>query len=188
VHKSLDLNVKKRYSCYYIYQLFILIYSFKNQFLYNIIKHKNHFLVPEPPEHQQYKEKLIFNGIFAFSPYHHFVKGYITYMYNNYKHPNNSQDVLKTTGPAALGNYYTKHYYNLKLDNYCLVSPYTRFQKKCKECFDPNSSYIYTKWNEGSGWWEYKNNNNFNFIIFIPILLSISFLLHIRYRRHRIIS
>ncbi len=150
--------------------------------LYSLIKHKNHFLVPEPPEHQKdYKEKLIFNGIFAFTPNHPFVKGYIDYMYKNYKHTKNQNDVLKTTGPAALGTYYTTNSHNIILDNYCLVSPYTKFQTKCKECFDPNSSYIYTKWNEGTKW-GFDFIYDYKYYIIGIILLLFSVYLFIRNR------
>ena len=110
-------------------------------------------------------------------------------MYNNYKTPNTSTDILKTTGPAALGTYYTNINNNtLNLDNYCLVSPYTKFKKPCKECFNPNESYIYTSWNDGTGWGFDINKKYIYLTISITIILAISIFLYIRYRRHRIIS
>jgi mannosyltransferase OCH1-like enzyme len=150
--------------------------------IYSIIKDKNYFLVPEPIEHQKdYKEKLVYNGIFAFAPNHPFVKGYINHIYDNYKPIKTNGDVIKITGPAALGDYYSKNSHDIKLDNYCLVTPYTKFQTESEECFDPKSSYTYTNWNEGSNW--NVNSNKNKYIIIGSLILIVAIFLISRLRR-----
>jgi mannosyltransferase OCH1-like enzyme len=126
-------------------------YSLKN--FYEYVKNKDSFLVPEPEEHQRNNTITnICNGLFAFSIEHYFVKGYIDYMMKNsdYKKINTLNDVLSTTGPVALRKYYYESNSNIPLENYCLILPYfsNGVSKKC----DIKNAFLYTKWNEGSGW------------------------------------
>lgn len=85
---------------------------------------------------------------------------YIKEMYS----PNNK--VMLTTGPTRLSMFVRKYEIDTKYPQYflnkCLVSPLNGGnQKVCSEC-DPDSmkhAYCYTRWNEGSKWWEQTDLN-----------------------------
>ena len=150
-------------------------YSLKN--FYEYIKNKDAFLVPEPEEHQAtYKNRLICNGIFAFSKEHPFVKGYINFIIKNFdnKQINIANDVLSTTGPLALKNYYDESTVKVPLEDSCLVMPYF-FNGVSKNC-DIKNAFLYTNWHEGTDWGKKLNRRYFYVLLKVVLFILIIYL------------
>jgi len=130
--------------------------------LYPFLRNRDVLLIDEPHEHfrDEHPREIVFNGIFAFRKRHPFVKEWInTMMENIEKSPNkNDVNVLKTTGPWALGKCYYSKPRDFPLEDYCLFTPYWSvpvdkdWDRRSKMCSHEEKPFTYTLWTEGLGW------------------------------------
>jgi mannosyltransferase OCH1-like enzyme len=132
----------------------------------------------EAPEHE--KDGLhLYNGFFYSIPKHPMLKGWIDYIVKNVKSPVDKKDVVRTTGPIGLYNFYRMSGYDIHIGNFCDIMPYTDSGKISRQC-KTSDFYTYTKWNEGSNWGT-KSETRFNpfIIIILVILLIVVICIHI---------
>jgi mannosyltransferase OCH1-like enzyme len=118
-----------------------------------LIEEKSQYFVYEPIEHiNSYGNILIWNGFFACTQRHPFIKFLMEYIYENYNQTFTSWiDVIEKTGPRAVARAYEKYPDKFYVDSECAIIPYGfshTYSKNCK----PGEEYAKTEWNEGTNW------------------------------------
>lgn len=164
-----------------------------------LIIDKDLVLTNEPPEHLNGKQYsgLLINGAFAAVPQHEFIIGWLSTMKSNIDTTNGTisrNQVVHTTGPQALYNYFINHGYKFinesNIVSHCLLIPYTMKRKLSKDCLSGEHPIIaYTLWNEGTDWWGSKEDAVWWIKIIVAILIVVFIVIIIgfaavKYNRH----
>lgn len=139
---------------------------------------KDLIIVEEPKEHLYTGVKQMFNGFVGCNKNNDFILGYIEYMINNVNI--RSLDVLATTGPIQFYKYYNYYISNnpdsITLTDSCYIIPYNDKHKISSKCYNKIiNPYVYTLWNEGSGY-QHEYNYIFYPICFIVIIVMFYFI------------
>ena len=109
------------------------------------------YFVFEPDEHvKRAGNKLLCNGFFAARKKDPFVLGWLEKMNENVV---DDDDVLRTTGPVGLYNYYRSTPNKVLLGNKCNILSINNFDfTTAEECKGDYNTFIGTIWNDGSDW------------------------------------
>lgn len=134
VYADLDINYKKN--------------------IKKLLENKSEYFIYEPQEHMDdYGKKLIWNGFFAVSPKHPFIKELIEYINTHYDNNlDHWKDVINMTGPRAMANVYEENNHSFPVENSCSISPLTKFGGKYSKQCKKGDEYATTKWNDGTNW------------------------------------
>lgn len=115
-------------------------------------------LVWEPPEHYVMGKKRLFNGVLFSRPSQEFWSRFMTFVMDNYDELCESgglfSNALNTTGPEALALFYGLYAHQMPPNHLletCSILPLCT-RGLSSVCTDLSEAYMYTKWNEGSGW------------------------------------
>jgi mannosyltransferase OCH1-like enzyme len=145
--------------------------------LYPLIKNREIAFVWEPQEHLSVIANS-FLGSYVNNPLWLQFMDHIVYRFNNNSYPDLFSEVLKTTGPISLTDFFIANGYDKNIFWFvdtCLVIPITYnfiepvISKQClvngKKTLEDIDPYLYTYWNEGTNWTETNYSSYYSSIV-----------------------